>query len=453
MSCYRIICAFLLIGLILISPAAASDSSRFIVTFHKDTESLANALHAITTAGGSLVRHHEEIGVAIADSDNPSFSADLKRNAIVQDVIRDRMIRGADVLEHAVLADEEPPAASSSSLIDPRNAVFLRFQWNLRSIRAPEAWNAGHTGDPNVLVAVVDSGLDYTHLELQNRVDLSRSVSFLPEEDDLVQQRFPGAHAIADLHAHGTMVAGLITCNAVGTACIAPNATLVGVKVLNNHNDGPASAMISGITYAASIGADVITAAFIVLDADKTDPEDRGLIAAFNRGVNFATSRGALVVADAGAGRIDADKDQTNVFLPAQTGNALAVSGTSITDELGLSNFGASLVSVAAPSGILTGSLLTNAILGPCSSFSIGLVPGCQRPNPTDPFRYLFLRGQALPVAHAAGVAVLIDSTVGGAYNAAQLRARLQQTAADIGKPGFDKEFGHGKVDAFAATQ
>jgi hypothetical protein len=75
-------------------------------------------------------------------------------------------------------------------------------QWNMRAISADKAWKAGKLGSQSVRVAVLDTGIDYTHVDLVGRVDLGASKSFLPSEDARLQKFFPGAHPIADLGFH-----------------------------------------------------------------------------------------------------------------------------------------------------------------------------------------------------------------------------------------------------------
>jgi subtilisin family serine protease len=80
-------------------------------------------------------------------------------------------------------------------------------------------------------------------------------------------------------------------------------------------------------------------------------------------------------------------------------------------------------------------------VLGPCSSRSVVLA-GCEAGD-----GYLLIQGTSMAVPHVAGAAALLDSQHGGRLNAGQLRARLESTAEDLGKPGADPEYGKGRLD------
>lgn len=107
-------------------------------------------------------------------------------------------------------------------------------------IRAPEGWDIT-TGSSAVVVAVVDSGISPTHAEFAGRL--------LPGYDFVNEDNNP-----ADDHGHGTHVAGIVAAamnNGLGSTGIAPNVSLLPVKVLNASNVGTWADIADGITYAA----------------------------------------------------------------------------------------------------------------------------------------------------------------------------------------------------------
>ncbi len=420
---------------------AAVATDHFVIKFDGTSGNLASLVEA---AGGEIVRSHDAIGYAVAASASAGFAANLSGAQGVEQVTRDYEMQWVPG-EVGSMAEASFTAAA---VTDPTTAFFYPFQWNMMQIDAAGAW-AVELGDPNVTVAVLDTGIDYTHQDLVGKVDLARSVSFQPFDDFLISIFFPGAHPIADLRYHGTHVAGTIACNALGTACVAPNVTLMGVKVLNVNGSGTFSAIIAGIMHAADNGADIINMSLGVRGGIPKNLEGAGeLVAAVNKAVNYANSKGVLVVSSAGNDGIDGDHNGNSILTPAENGATLAVSATGPTDELaGYSNYGSSVLGVAAPGGNFDGDVFASTVLAPCSTFSLVLPFTC------GPTNYLFLQGTSMAAPHASGVAALIDSLAGGGYNAGQLKSKLQQSADDLGKKGNDPFYGKGRVNAANAVQ
>jgi thermitase len=103
------------------------------------------------------------------------------------------------------------------------------LQWNIRQIRADDAWLRTPQGS-GALVCVLDTGVDPDHIDLAGKVDLGKSVSFVPGE------------SILDFFFHGTAVASIITSNGIGVASVAPDARLCAVKVLDRNGFGTSRA-------------------------------------------------------------------------------------------------------------------------------------------------------------------------------------------------------------------
>lgn len=447
---------------------SAQPAQTYVVLFSQENLSPGQTTAVVEAAGGEIVRNHANIGVAIARSDDPGFAKALQRNPAVQEAALDVTIQGPELDVHAIVdtqplesltaSIENSAANASTATLDPTQADFFEFQWNMRDIHAPEAWALGHLGDPNVSVAVVDTGIDYRHPELAGKVDLSRSVSFVPEEDLVVQAEFPGAHPVADLHLHGTHAAGVIACNLFGTACLAPNVTLVGVKVLDRTLSGSIGNIVSGVEHSIDADVDIIHLGLFKL-VQRNDKESRPARLALRRAIQRAEKEGILVLADAGFGApdplavFDADRDGNQVILPAQSSPlAITVSATAPGDVFSdISNWGHSLVDLTAPGGRApqdASEALTVTILSPCTSFSLNPLAAICRDNDF----HVTVAGSISAVPHVTGVAALIDSMAGGAMDAKQLRQQLFNTLDDIGQPGKDAFFGHGKINALRAV-
>ena len=127
---------------------------------------------------------------------------------------------------------------------------FWAYQWAPQAIHAPEAWEAGFTGQ-GIRVAVIDGGIASNHIDLKDNIDLATSKSFVP-----------GFNFNEDTGTfwHATHVAGIIAAedNGIGTIGIAPHATIIALKALHDGS-GSFNAIISAILYAANeANADII---------------------------------------------------------------------------------------------------------------------------------------------------------------------------------------------------
>jgi thermitase len=118
-------------------------------------------------------------------------------------------------------------------------------QWGPQAVSAPAAWDVNE-GDPSTVIAIVDTGVDSSHPDLSSKI--------------VGQYSFTGS--TKDGFGHGTHCAGIAaaaTNNDVGIAGMCPKCSILSVKVLNDQGSGYMSDVASGITYAASHGARVIS--------------------------------------------------------------------------------------------------------------------------------------------------------------------------------------------------
>jgi len=264
-----------------------------------------------------------------------------------------------------------------------------------------------------------------------------------------------GCPAWEDQNFHGTHVAGIISTNNIGTAGVAPGIRLRAVKVLNCQGGGMFSWLIQGLMFAADTGNDVINmslGAYFPKNLAGAGP----LVGALNKAVNYANSKGVLVVSAAGNSAIDLDKDGNRTAVPCQSGAGLCVGATTNLDVLAdYSNHGLSGPQLTAPGG---GSPWAPpppfpfgaVILAPCSRHSL-VIPICQ----TGDF-YLLAAGTSMAAPHVAGAAALADSVAAGgpgSAGAGELKTKLQRTADDLGRPGADSVYSHGRLNTLGAVQ
>lgn len=300
------------------------------------------------------------------------------------------------------------------------NDELYSYQWHLPMVNMPEAWDVS-TGE-GVTVAIIDTGVN----------PFGRD-SFGPIGDSRVLR---GYNAIAgipggiDFEGHGTHVAGVVgqeTDNGTGVAGIAYGANILPVKSLSIFGVGVDSWIIRGIRWATDQGADVINLSLGSFNDSQ----------AFEDAVNYAYENGVTVVAASG------NSGEGEVMYPAAYENCIAVGAVNyikvITDY---SNYGDAL-DLVAPGGDnnvdLNGDGFADGILQENFGF-FGFNWG-----------FWYYAGTSFASPHVAGIAALVKS-VHPDYGPDEIRQVLQDTAQDLGTPGWDARYGHGLVDAYAAV-
>ena len=200
------------------------------------------------------------------------------------------------------------------------NDPYLRQQWALNHINWTQATTI--TAGKQVIVAVLDTGIDSDHEDLIGKV--------------IMNVNFTESTTAEDLHGHGTHVAGIIAAqvnNSVGIAGVSPQAILVNVKVANDNGVCRANTITKGIYWAVDNGAMVIN---ISLELQNFSEE-------LEQAINFAWDKGVIVIAAAGN-----DARDKSVY-PAFSKNCIAVGAIRQNNELApLSNYG-DWVDVVAP--------------------------------------------------------------------------------------------------------
>ena len=191
-----------------------------------------------------------------------------------------------------------PSGGSTSPLSDAAYFGGSR-EWNVNAVNAPEAWQAGFTGQ-GVTIAVVDTGVDLDHPDLVDRLYVNAgeiSGNGIDDDgngfiDDVHGFDFAGRDGDPnDVGGHGTHVAGSIAAgrNGFGATGIAPDATILPVRVLGANGSGSTRDVAAGIRYAADRGADIINLSL-----------GGGYSRAIQSAIEYARSLGAFIVAAAG---------------------------------------------------------------------------------------------------------------------------------------------------------
>ena len=453
----------------------AGGTDTYLIRF-KGNGIPADFASTVAGLGGEVIFAHAGVGIAAVAGLDAADASVIAANGNVAAVDLDAYTE----IESSVSAMPESAEPITESPTNPTIAAFYGRQlWNMSAIAAPAAWTAGKTGSSSVLVGILDTGIDYLHPDLAGRVDLTLSRSFLSAAENA---RVPAtAHPVADLNYHGTHVASTVASNAYIAAGVTSKVTLVGLKVCSPgtaangfRGSCPTSGTLAAILYAADNGVHVINmslgGAFNRRDASAQGGFGPSFLATINQVMNYATRQGTAIVVSAGNSALDIDHDGNGYKSYCSAAAVICVSATGPTyaelwgtaqyprgvylnmqnvDALAsYSNFGRSGIDVAAPGG--------NAIpvWSSCSGFTIyPPLAGCRSRYYNSPTSWsgsiVGLSGTSMAAPHVTALAALIAGEVG--RNPAQIQARLQQSADDLGTPGTDPAYGKGRINVARA--
>jgi subtilisin family serine protease len=411
------------------------------------------AVSLVQAAGGTVVSNLlKQIGVLVVQSSNGTFAQTMRQYAVVEEAAQDWGFQGI-------------PSGVPNGGPEPSSEALESMQWSMQQIRAPQAHSI-QAGSRNVDVGILDSGIDGRHREFSDsgvpggpsNVDCIRGHDSLAVLPPGVAVGTPDP--CTDNQFHGTHVAGIVAAqanNGEGIVGVAPNVTLVPVKVCDASGYCYVSSVVDGITYAGDQQLDVINMSFFVDDDEfqvsseykcSNDPTQRAFKKSVERAVSYARSRGVVPVAalgNEGSNLQDPPDGLGNGcdVIPAETAGVIGVSALGPQKELAsYSNFGVGKNDVAAPGG--------NGTTGDCTTTVLSSIPGT----------YGCFQGTSMASPHATGVAALIVSEFGTLGSDGDVKmspqaveSRLQQSAVDQGATGYDACFGNGRIDALRAVQ
>lgn len=303
------------------------------------------------------------------------------------DVPPDLIADALSLLDEVEFAEPDCIVEAEATVSDPSAAS----QWHVSHIGAPQAWDVS-TGDSSVKIAVLDTGCDSNHPDLQEK--LVPGWNFIS-----------GNSNTQDDHGHGTHVAGTAaaaTDNGQGVAGVGYRCSILPVKVLAANGSGSYSGIIQGIDYAVAQGAKVINMSLGGTAASSS----------LSVAVQNALNAGVLPIAAAG-------NSNTSAFhFPAAVRGCLAVGAATATDtRANFSNYGRPWVDVAAPGVNIYATF-------PLGTVTMGSSPG----------GYRSLNGTSMATPVVAGIAGLLYSYLGSSATPLRVRSILEGTTANASR-------------------
>jgi subtilisin family serine protease len=310
-------------------------------------------------------------------------------------------------------------------------------------ISVPKAWDIS-TGDKDIIIAVIDSGIDYNHPDLVGNIWANLGETNCSDGidddgnhyvDDCKGWNFVGNNNDPmDDNEHGTHVAGIIGAvgnNSIGVAGVMWNVKLMPLKIIGADGTGDTAKEIAAIDYVISLknrGVNIkaINASFS-RSGDFSIPEQQALASANTAGLLFisAAGNGSGPFCDDG----NANNNDVSPCYPASYNlpNIISVAATDRNDRLAsFSNFGSSSVHVAAPGAFILSTVPTSILLN----------------------GYDFLYGTSMATAHVSGLAGLLWSYY-TYFTPSQIRGMIMRYVDE--KSTLESIYSKGRINAYSA--
>lgn len=359
------------------------DSAELIVGIsHTRTNSFNELKNAIIKNGGDILN---------------TVSTGNKTEAIVADIPLTSMSPFITEINTAGISEYIEPNFKYKIDFIPNDPDW-NLQWGPIKIGADRAWDK-QLGKSSVLVAVIDTGIDWNHPDL--------ATNYVPLGYDWVNNDTDPM----DDHGHGTHCAGIIAAsinNSIGIAGLT-QVRIMAEKGLDQNGEGYDDDLAKAIIHAVDQGADILSNSW-------GGNEESTLI---HDAMKYAYDKGVLIVAAAGNSATDVK------MYPAAYDEVIAVTATNESDSPAwFTNFG-DWVELAAPGVHIYSTVYDD--------------------------NYTYMSGTSMACPHVSGVAALIWSQFPNATRE-WVRFWLRYTADDLGDPGFDVYYGYGRVNAEKAV-
>lgn len=337
----------------------------------------------------------EDIGTASVKKLGFAYVFDSKRMSTQEllDYFEDKNIRYAE--PHYLYVTNETANAATV----PNDELYREYQWNLPMIKTETGWSLSK-GTEEVLVAVIDTGADLAHPDLQNHLVQGYNVvdPDSPPNDDV---------------GHGTHVTGVIsalTNNGQGVAGMTWYNKVMPVKVLDSTGMGSTYSVAEGIIWAADHGAKVINMSL----------GNYASAQFLHDAIQYAFDKDVVMIAATG------NDNTSQPGYPAAYPEVLAVSATNqYREKASFSNYG-DYIDVVAPGENIASTYMNS--------------------------QYAALSGTSMASPHVAALAALIRSANPALKNT-EVYDMIRNSTVDLGPSGRDPYFGYGQINVSQALQ
>jgi subtilisin family serine protease len=428
--------AALALGALVIPSAATkptATNSIYLVTY-ADGVSAGDARAAIERLGGTVVSESRALRYVKVSTANANFLAGVRASKVLKGAARDRVIATTEPGNRPKDYDIERLAAERQATLGQPGVADVapsatgepladHWQWDMRMIHATMSESyATEPGKPDVLVGIMDTGIEGSHPDIAPNFNGALSKNFT-EDIPLIDGKCAHEpdHACTDApdvdeNGHGTHVAGTVASpiNGLGMAGVAPGVTLVNIRAGQDSGFFFLEPTIQAMEYAADIGIDVVNMSFytdpwlyncgpshpathpttgLPVDSPDAQMEQQTIIDLTQTAVNYARARGVTFIGAAGNSHTnlgnptfdDTSPDYppgseyprvvTNFCLdvPTETEGVISISALGPTGaKADYSNYGMEQIVVSAPGGYFRDALGTplhrtpeTQILGP----------------------------------------------------------------------------------------
>jgi len=293
-------------------------------------------------------------------------------------------------------------------------------QWGLKKINSAGAWGSVTGG--TVIVAVIDTGVDYNHPDISQNILKNTS-------GNVVGWDFYGNDANPDDGMdHGTHVAGIIGAsgnNSLGISGLNWNIKIMPVRFLDPTGGGDIAKGSAAIVWAVDHGARVINASWGGPGYSQTAAD----------AIKYAHDRNVVVVAAAGNFH-----DNSSFYTPSGLSDVITVANSDYNDNLALSSSYGPKLDVTAPGTDILSLRASSSGHFLCVGDSIiGQI-------------YCRMSGTSMASPHVAGLAALILAK-NPTWTTEQVRQAIRKGAEDKGSVGWDYFFGEGRINALNSIQ